>query len=68
MIFRHGLAMLGRLRMTWMYANLLIGHHTIYNRLVVVYAIRGERIRIISAQRATTREHEGYEQVYETGI
>jgi len=51
-----------------MYANLLIGHHTIYNRLVVVYAIRGERIRIISAQRATTREHEGYEQVYETGI
>jgi uncharacterized protein len=31
--------------------------------LVVVYAMRGERIRIISARRATRHEREEYEQV-----
>lgn len=33
--------------------------------LVVVYTWRGERIRLISARRATPREHRQYEEAYE---
>ena len=38
-----------------------IGLDALGRELVVIYALRGERIRIISARRATQREREEYE-------
>ena len=40
----------------------LLGRDAFGRVLVVIYAVRGERIRIISARRATRREREEYEQ------
>jgi hypothetical protein len=39
-----------------------VGMDVLGRVLVVVYAYRGERIRIISARRATSSERETYEQ------
>ncbi len=38
-----------------------LGYSTLARLLVVVHGERGERIRIISARRATRRERRGYE-------
>ena len=38
-----------------------IGMDALGRELVVIYAVRGERIRIISARRATRRERAEYE-------
>lgn len=40
----------------------MIGADALARLLVVVYSIRGERIRIISARHATRRERADYEQ------
>ena len=39
-----------------------LGYSKLARLLVVVHCERGERIRIISARRATRREHDAYEQ------
>jgi uncharacterized protein len=39
-----------------------IGTDLLGRTLVVVYALRGERVRIVSARRATRRERRNYEE------
>jgi hypothetical protein len=45
-----------------------IGMDALARILVVVYAWRGERIRLISARPATRRERRQYEENYEEGV
>ncbi|MEO6807296.1 MAG: BrnT family toxin [Edaphobacter sp.] len=63
-VFHDGLGLLRRdtVHSTGEDRFLLIGISTERNILVVVHVERGERIRIISARRATPRERRTYEQ------
>ena len=44
------------------YRFLLLGYSSSDNLLVIAHTERGDRIRIISARRATKQEHEQYKQ------